>query len=1323
MSATEFLNLYKQGIIDGAALNNALRSLDVPTVGIEKPIPKPRNKDLVKPIPKARNKDLVKPIIKLREKPKVKLILKPRKCTGHTKKGQPCTRRSTHGDRCFQHNTEIKTSKTPTKQTLLSKAKELDVIGRHKMNKSQLEAVLIASELPYYQSEYLDDYVLYKKSIRNNVKMYRLETDGVDTNQLFNEIHPKNLRLIERELEDGPIKFNLVLKVDMKKPDYSMKKPDDPMEWIIIWIHANPIPHFASKTTAILSKTAIPEVLKAAYERINENIEQWTEIGSEWKIHKILAAFIHIAKYTPLGGSSYIDLPEYLKNKKAILNVQNTDNQCLKWSLLAALHPVGSKDHPGRVTKYRSYENELDFDGVDFPTPISQIPKVEKRNELAINVFGYEGSVYPLYLTKDYSKEPVNLLLITEDDNSHYCWIKDFNKLCYDQTKHNNKKHYCLRCITNHGSEGALEEHMLYCKGNNSNPTRCVFPEEKDGKAPTIQFQNFKNLLKCPYVIYADIESIIRAIHSCSGEKQKTVKTSTHEGCSFGYNIIRSDRKLMGKRLYRGCDAMDKFFHSLETDLDCIRKDLKEVRPIKMDKEDWRAYNKASTCWICGGDAFKDEKGYKKVRDHDHITGKFRGAAHSGCNLRLSIKPLQQTVPVFFHNLKGYDAHHLMSALGKTTVKEVEYTNYKGEKKTFVDGQISCIAQNMEKLISFSWGQYRFVDSFAFLSASLSKLVDNTPNENLSITKTMNNFKLLSKKGVYPYEYMDDFSRFDEKCLPPKEAFYSKLTDEEITDEDYEHAKEVWNAFNCKTLGDYHDLYLETDVNLLSDVFENFRKTATETYDLDPANYFTLPGYSWDVLLKSSGVQLDQITIPDIYLFIEKGLRGGISMVSQRYGKANNKYMKDYDTDKPSSYLQYLDANNLYGWAMCQYLPTSGFKWSEASLEKVLETCEASDVGYILEVDLEYPKELHDKHNDYPLAPETMIVKGEWLSSYQNDLIKKLKVTGCKVPKLVPNLMDKKRYVLHYRNLQLYLSLGMKITKVHKILEFNQSDWMKPYIMKNTELRKQAKNDFEKDFYKLMNNAVFGKTMENIRKRVDIKLMRTTDEVKLKKYVAKPSFVRCQIFDEDLVGVQNHKAKVLLNKPIYVGMSILDLSKWLMYDFYYNHLKEKYGDSIQLLYTDTDSVVVHIQTQDLFEDMQENTNVYDTSNYDREHSLYSEINKKIPGLFKDELGGKLMNEFVGLRPKMYSYSGEMSDKKAKGVKKSVLKKTITHDDYRNCLFQQSVYTRDMPGLRSYNHIIYGETMTKKALSPLDTKRYIFDDGCTTLAFGHKDIPV
>ena len=249
------------------------------------------------------------------------------------------------------------------------------------------------------------------------------------------------------------------------------------------------------------------------------------------------------------------------------------------------------------------------------------------------------------------------------------------------------------------------------------------------------------------------------------------------------------------------------------------------------------------------------------------------------------------------------------------------------------------------------------------------------------------------------------------------------------------------------------------------DVFENFRDICIKNHNLDPAHYYTAPGLAWDAALKLTEVELELLSDMDKLLMVEKGIRGGVSMISNRYGKANNKYMgKSFKDLEPSKYIAYLDANNLYGWAMSKPLPTHGFKWMKVS---ELETWE--NHSCILEVDSEYPRNLHDLHSDYPLASEQIEVN--------------------KVDKLIPNLWNKKKYVIHYENLKQYLSLGLKLTKIHRGIKFEESQWLKKYITLNTELRTAAANDFEKDFFKLMNNSVFGKTMENIRNRVDIKLV------------------------------------------------------------------------------------------------------------------------------------------------------------------------------------------------------------------------------------------
>ena len=252
-------------------------------------------------------------------------------------------------------------------------------------------------------------------------------------------------------------------------------------------------------------------------------------------------------------------------------------------------------------------------------------------------------------------------------------------------------------------------------------------------------------------------------------------------------------------------------------------------------------------------------------------------------------------------------------------------------------------------------------------------------------------------------------------------------------------------------------------------------------------------------------------------------------MSSKRYGRANNPRVEGYDPQEPDSHILYLDANNLYGWAMSQALPTGGFKWVEECnrlAASIGEHPADSSEGYILEVHLEYPEELHEAHNAYPLAPEHLVVQKDWMSEYQHNLLG-IGAAPTEVEKLVPNLCNKEHYVLHYRNLQLYLLLGMRLTEIHRALKFEQSPWMEPYIRMNTELQKKAdgtSGSFEKDLHKLMNNSVFGKTMENLQKRV-----RSEEEDKLRHLIASPAFTRANIFDDNLAAVQMHKSCLCLN--------------------------------------------------------------------------------------------------------------------------------------------------------------------------------------------------
>ena len=355
---------------------------------------------------------------------------------------------------------------------------------------------------------------------------------------------------------------------------------------------------------------------------------------------------------------------------------------------------------------------------------------------------------------------------------------------------------------------------------------------------------------------------------------------------------------------------------------------------------------------------------------------------------------------------------------------------------------------------------------------------------------------------------------------------------------------------------------------------------------------------------------------------------------------------------------------------------------------------EDSDKGYILEVDVKHLKKLH-LHSDLPFSPEQM------------------KIDKCK--KLVCNLYSKKKYVVQYA-----LNHGLILKKVHRVIQFNQEAWLKPYIDMNNEIRKKAINDFEKDFFKLMNNAEFGKTMENVRKHRDIKLV--TTEKRRNQLASEPNYHAIKYFSENVLATEMKKTKVKMNKTIYLGLSILEISKILMYEIWYDYMKPKYGDNVKLCYMDTDSFIMHIKTEDFYKDIvNDGEKRFDTSSYEADRPLPTGKNKKVIGLMKDELGGKIIIEFVALRPKTYSYLTDdcKEDKKAKRTKKCVLKRVIKFNDYKDYLLNDKVVLKSQQRFKSERHDVYTENGHKMALSSNDDKRLPAFDKIITYPYGYK----
>ncbi|PFX22887.1 hypothetical protein AWC38_SpisGene12595 [Stylophora pistillata] len=1132
----------------------------------------------------------------------------------------------------------------PTKATkLIKKKKKIDKVvkwGKKKVEdwgkwlkeiESDEPRVVVDDELKDFKAHIAKLYkrdehhfnLVERKSLKKHIgKMYTIDgEEGYDPIDFFQAVKPTVIKFL---LTQKNIKIEFVLRCNMAKTNI------DTGETVLLFTY------FHSYQEIIFQETDREEIYNRSIVKMMENMAKFTRNGSGWTVDSIAGLDLHTIEYKPLKGSSYIKLDSCLAKKKAIVNMKNEDDECFKWCVARALNPV--KKDQERITKIlKEQAKKLKWDGIKFPMEVKDIYRFETLNPgIAVNVFGYERGLYPIRVSNvEKVNTRIRLLLISEEEKKHYCLIKSMSRLISSQlSKNGHKKFICDRCLNYFGSQKVLDTHDELCRDHEA-------VREKMPKPKTfLFFKNHHRKIDLPFVIYADFESIIKPLNSAQPfpEKCYTEKKHLHIPVSFCYYIKCSFDDQYSKLVEYIAKSEDEdvaqiFVNMLEEEVHRIYKNHPPKKMI-FTKNDAEIFEKATCCWICEEEF---EEGEEKVRDHCHFTGKFRRAAHNSCNLSAR-QP--KFIPVIFHNLANYDAHLFIRNLGVS------------------EGDIKCIPNNEEKYISFTKkikvGEFfdetkghfvdvnrelRFIDSFKFMGSKLDDLVKNLVKEDNTLVNTGKyhtgeKLELLKRKGEFPYEWFDSIYKLDETELPPIEKWFSSLSGEGISEEGFCHAHKVKKTFGMKTFRDYLKLYNQSDVLLLADVFENFRKVCKKHYDLDPCWYFTLPGLAWDAMLKLTKRKLELLSDINMLHMFEKGIRGGTSMIPTRYSKANNKYMGEkFDPAQPSKFITYLDANNLYGWAMSKSLPTGGFEWMD---EKDFNEWEK--YSCILEVYLLPIKEEQlDYFDHYPPAPENRKIN--------------------KVPKLLCTLNEKKKYIIHHETLRMYKSLRVEIGKIHRVIKFEESPWMKPYIDLNTSLRAKADNDFEKDFFKLMNNAVYGKTMENIRKRVDVRL--TNSEHTIKRLANKVNFKHCTIFSENLCAIEMRKTKITFDKPLYLGMCILDLSKILMYDFHYNYIKAKYGDRAKLLMTDTDSLCYEIQTDDFYQDIKSDVhNLFDTSNIPKDHpsGIPSGVNKKVIGMFKDEAGGKIIEEFVGLRAKLYCYKmfeDGKEEKKCKGVKKNV----------------------------------------------------------------------
>ncbi|XP_065354937.1 uncharacterized protein LOC135949334 [Calliphora vicina] len=1091
-----------------------------------------------------------------------------------------------------------------------------------------------------------------------NKRVLNLSYDNVNQECLLPEVFLKEACGQLKTEVDSYLKVNYALKFNLELHTLYGKPNMEDLENILLHVQT-----FQTKMKDVFYIKDFEEVFLTEINSIVHKMEEFQTRDSGWTLVQLIKVELNLNKYQPLKGSSFIPLPKQILVKRACINVQNKDDYCFKWALISA---IDLTKNSCRTTSYKINICDttinckgycLDFKGLQFPLKLNDIAIFEENNPtISINVFGCEPEKYkivgPYYKTKGRKVKHVNLLFLQENTNGHYVYIRNMSRLLRTQTTlHNQRVFICDDCLKHFRVKEELDKHI-------ENECQNIVNLPKKDRS-IFEFKNNEKTTDVPFVIYANSSYIFQNIH-----------TAIPQPYAFSYFIKCSFNNDLDKlRCFRGLNSPKKFIKSLIEDINYLYSNyltnLKPKLSILTEQENLD-FIKNDSCHVCSGIISEHDK----VKDHCQLSGKYKGPAHYFCIIN---KKLLTFFPVIFQNISVYDCQLFVN----------EFNNIDGPLNIIPQSNDSCIY--LSKTIKSDIGvrlEIRFLDSFGFIPSKLADVVKHLTINDLNTFKSMypddlSKFNLLTKKTVFPHNYIDSVEKLSETCLPSRDKFYNKLRQTECSLEDYKHAEAIWAKFECKTLKNYLILHMKTDVLLLTDVFQNFRSICKRTYGLDPCHYYSTAGFSWDAMLKTTKIKLSLLTDKTIISFLQKGIRGAVTQCPQRHSIANNKYLSDYNDQLPSKYVMHYEANNLYDWAMSQALPVGDFKWlsnvENFSLDSIPND---SNTGYILEVDLEYPKEIHDKHNSLPFCSDMKTP------------------AQAKEKKLVLDLNHKSEYVIYYTNLQQCLKHGLKLTKIHRILKFKQTDWLKKFISLKDATNL---NSFEKYVYEILNNAVCDRAMGKGDKTTTIKLVKKweNDGRKLgaRAFIAKHEFNSIHIFDKDTVGAEFYNFYSSY-KPIYLEFTILELMKWKMYNFHYDHMMPKYNSNIQLNYIDVNSFIYTIKTEDVYKDFKDQLSFADTG--------YDVGNKKI-----------MLKEFVALRSKMYSV-------KSANFKESIKDdcKDIRLSDYKLCLYNKKIHYATINDFSTKLHSLYCKLFKDIASSYLDNKRYTCHDNINTLAWGH-----
>lgn len=1166
---------------------------------------------------------------------------------------------------------------------------------------------------------------VFESSFGNRCTTYRLKpelNEIVDIDLFLRNARAIILPLIERELiARKSLKYMLTLVT----VHHRLVDSYDESNW------EEGVKHFNSNYKSVSGRDECEKDYDEAVGEVLSESESFEGHSSGWALLENVFILVNILTQQ-IRGSGYIALPIKLARKNALINIENVDDRCFLYCVAHAIYgKYVEKARRHLSESYIPYLASFDVSNLRFPLTLVDMRRFERQNikhEISVNIYGYEdGKFSVLRLTKAEKINHVDLLLIESHADFHYVIITDLSRLISSQiSRSNGRIVFCRQCLTHFRSEETLLLHKeIGCLG-----TRLETP-----KVPYLEFKKYfaKNRLK--FVVYADLETLCVKVSGASGDPNRPYSrpVQLHRPYAAGYKFVcfKPDMRLDPIRTFRGEDSIDLFLDSLLDDSEYMMRNYyyKKYEMTKLSTELKKHFDGARTCFICEEplERFLNGEPEPLVYDHDHhippdVAGSnCRGLVHNTCNLRFQEK---HHLVVVFHSGSSLDWHIIIKAIARRRL-----------------GRLECIAKSSEKYISFSWRvkfkggggvHLRFIDSFRFLPRSLASIIqsmDRFPHFERWFRKEYPDEifdSLLLSKPVMCYDYIDDLSVLYEKDFPSREKFFSTVTNEGVSEERWKQGKEVFERLNCKNLYDYVEYYMKTDIFFLCDGCESFRDVSLKHYKLDSMGYYiTLPSFAWDACLLYTKKRVELQTDLNGVLFCMQALKGGVVFGNVTTAESNSRYCKEgYSPEKGAeSQILMFDIVSLYSKIMSTgLLCDGGYEWIAEDEIRELESNIASVpddgcIGYLLECDVDYPKHLHSdpKHVMWPLLAQNRTL---------------IENRG---RKLFTTLYDKKRLIVHNVVLNQALRKGLQLVKVYRGLKFRQSNWLHAYIKRNIELRSvPGQSPLYVQIFKDMNNVVYGKLGEKVENYCMFRLIHggepsVKSDRRITGLFANPRIKHVHMFDENLIGLEMSKTRIVFNRPVACGVTVLELSKAYMVGMIHDVLLAQGGAPL-LLYSDTDSMYVKFSGSGGYEMIKRNPHLFDTSEFPK-NNKYGIIpqNHKISGLMAVEKADKTILSFVYLRPKSYAVMLEESEtgekleiKKAKGTSRAVIK-GFTYADYVNVLRNGNKTMGRMMRILSKRHEVMTLEYCKVALSSGCNKRVFDPRNGSSLPYGHASL--